>query len=243
MHIAILMANTDESAFSARHPRDGEKFRALLAPLRPDWRFSVFPVKDGEFPEARDRIDGFIITGSPASARSDEDWVLDLMELVREIVRVEIPLFGACFGHQLIARALGGAVGDNPGAFVLGNVETDVIARPSWMVGAPPRFRIAAAHAEQVTTLPNGARVLTVSDGCLIGGFAIGNHVFTTEYHPEMTPDFIAALTEALARKLPPEVIDRARASLNQSADRALFAQWIVGFFEQAASVETPSRT
>lgn len=115
MHIAILMANTDESEFAQRHPKDGKKFARLIGPLRPDWRFTTIAVKDGEFPADLSGYDGFIITGSPASVHDEEPWVHRLMQVIRDIRAADLPLFGACFGHQAIAKALGGRVGKNPG--------------------------------------------------------------------------------------------------------------------------------
>ena len=82
VHIAILVTNTDERACAAYHPRDGETFAALLAPLRPDWRFSVFSAKDGVFPDTLVGIDGIIITGSPASVHDADAWVGRLMALI-----------------------------------------------------------------------------------------------------------------------------------------------------------------
>ena len=67
MDIYILVTNTDRSDFAAKHPRDGEKFTSLLAPLRPDWRFTAFDVTLGAFPDDLDQANGIIITGSPAS--------------------------------------------------------------------------------------------------------------------------------------------------------------------------------
>lgn len=118
MHLAILMANTDESEFAARHRTDGEKFAQLFATLRPDWRFSVFSEKDGEFPASLDGIDGLIITGSPASVHDDGPWVAQLMSLIRRIRAEDRPVFGTCFGYQAIAMALGGTVSSNPGGWV-----------------------------------------------------------------------------------------------------------------------------
>ena len=234
MHIAILMTNTDESDFAQQHPKDGEKFQALLRPLRPDWTFDVYPVKDAVFPETLDGIDGVIITGSPASVRSGEDWVTRLMDLIRLIAAQGIPMFGACFGHQAIAQALGGSISDNPGPFVLGVVETRVTHPAPWMTDAPVRLRVNAAHGEQVTRLPEGAQVLTSSAECPVGGFAIGDHVFTTEYHPEMTHGFITALVGDLDGDVDDKVFADAKASLREPADRDLFARWIVQFFENA---------
>ena len=79
MRVAILMTNTDESAFAQAWPKDGDKFVALIAALRPAWEFSVFAVKDGVFPADLVAFDGFIITGSPASVHDDKPWIAMLL--------------------------------------------------------------------------------------------------------------------------------------------------------------------
>jgi GMP synthase-like glutamine amidotransferase len=226
MHIAILVTNTDESRFAQSHPRDGEKFQALLAPLRPDWRFSVFSVKDDVFPQSLVGIDGVIVTGSPASVHDPDPWVARLMGLIRQIVEDDIPLYGACFGHQAVALALGGTVARNPGGWVLGTVETELQG-----LGTVAMY---AAHLEQVTALPAAAEVIGSTPGCAIAAIRIGRRVMTTQYHPEMTHDFIAALVEELAGKLPDAVIAQARKSLTMQADTARIAAQIIAFFEAA---------
>lgn len=226
MHIAILMTNTDESAFAQAHPKDGDKFQRLVASLRPDWTCSVYAVKDGEFPADLAVFDGYIITGSPASAHDDQPWVARLLRDIRQIADLKIPLFGACFGHQAIAMALGGRVGANPGGWVFGRVETTMADGP---------IKLYAAHREQVTDLPTGARALGGNAECPIGSFAIGDHILTTQYHPEMTAGFIAALVEELSEALPKDVIAKARASLSAPAETNRIAKVIVEFLEQSA--------
>lgn len=232
MHIAVLMANTDESAFARAHPGDGEKFRVLLGQARPEWRVSVFPVKDGVFPANLAGFDGFIITGSPASARDDLPWVARLLAVIREIEALRVPLFGACFGHQAIALALGGEVAENPGGWVFGVTKTAHGGAAGWMGGDTGMVRAYAAHQEQVVVLPPGARVLGGVAACPVGSFALGDHVFTTQYHPEMTHGFVTALAEELAGVLPEAVIKAARASLVEEAEIARMRAWIIGFFE-----------
>ena len=232
MRIGILMANTDESAFADAHPKDGEKWRTLLAPLCPDCHFPVYVVKDGQFPEHVGGHDGFIITGSPASVNDLAPWLDRLVGLIREAVEAGVPLFGACFGHQAIALALGGAVENNPDGWVFGATSTEVTAPAPWMAAGP--IRQNAAHTEQVTRVPDGAEVVMGNADCPLGGFVIGNSVFTTQYHPEISDEFMAALIEEYAEKLPAAVVRSARASLAQPAENGLFARWIMDFFRQA---------
>jgi GMP synthase-like glutamine amidotransferase len=234
MHLAILMANTDTSAFADAHPRDGAKFTALIQSVRPDWTTQVFAVKDGEFPTDLTAFDGVMITGSPASVHDPDPWIADLLALIRQVTAARLPLFGACFGHQAIALALGGQVSPNPCGWVFGRTETHLATPAPWMDPLPDTTALYAAHVEQVTAMPPQARTLTASRECPIGGFAIGSHVYTTQYHPEMSPGFIAALIEHLKDDKPAEVIRRARASLAKPADTQPFAESIARFFEQA---------
>lgn len=227
MQIAVLMTNTDESDFASAHPKDGAKFTAMIQRVRPGWQVTVFSVKDGQFPPQDARFDGWIIGGSPASVHDTDPWVAQLLALIRRLVAEHQPIFGACFGHQAIAMALGGVVGPNPGGWVFGLTETV-------MEGAP--IRLYAAHAEQVTTLPPGARALGGNADCAIGSYAIGQAVLCTQYHPEMTPEFAAALVQEYAAKLPPDVAARAVESVRQTADSAWIADRIARFFERAAA-------
>ncbi len=235
MLIAILMTNTDESEFAQRHPKDGDKFETLLRELRPLWQFEVFSVKDGRFPGDTGRFDGVLITGSPASVRDGEPWIAQLEDLIRELHALKVPMFGACFGHQAIATALGGKVDCNPGGWELGTVETEFID------GRQKRpLNLYAAHKEQVILAPTGAAVTATAAGCPIAGFAIGDHIATTQYHPEMTPEFIAALLDELERELDPKVIAAAKASLETRADRNEITELMVQFFETAGRRVNP---
>jgi GMP synthase-like glutamine amidotransferase len=234
MRIAILMANTDESAFADQHPKDGEKWTALLAGQRPDWEYTVHSVKDGDFPQDIKAYDGFVVTGSPASVHDTDAWVDQLSGLIRTLNAQRKPLFGACFGHQAIAKALGGTVGTNPDGWVFGSTAMEINTSAPWVDAQP--FRLYGAHIEQVTQLPDGATNIMTSQGCPVGGFRMGDHIFTTQNHPEMTPDFITALIDELESEKPAEVIAHARQSLSKPADGATFAEWIVRFFEHAAA-------
>ena len=226
MRIAILVANTDDSAFAKAHPGDGERFRALIGGARPDWQFSEYWVGRGEFPTSLDGIDGVIVTGSPASVHDADPWISRLMAVIRALNARKTPMFGTCFGHQAIAAALGGQVALNPKGWVLGRVETQV-------QGLGP-IALYAAHSEQVTHLPPDATAIATTPGCPIAAFAIGSHVLTTQYHPEMTHDFMAALTDAFAADFPPDVVARSRASLTGSAEGPRLAEAVAAFFEAA---------
>ncbi|MBL9051269.1 MAG: type 1 glutamine amidotransferase [Tabrizicola sp.] len=235
MHIAVLATNTDDSDFAARHPRDVEKFRLLMHGVRPAWRVTAFDLPKGEFPVDLHEFDGFLIGGSPSSVHDEDVWIERLFTIIRTAFAAGKPLAGACFGQQAIGKALGGVVGPNPGPFVLGTAETEVIAPAPWM-DPVSSFRLAAAHGEQVTTLPPGAEVVGQTPGCPAAAYRIGTSVFATQYHPEMTPEFLAALVDEFAPHFPAEVGEAARSSLAFGTEGPRFAEWIARFFEQAKS-------
>lgn len=217
------MTNTDESALAAAHPRDGDMWRAVLAPLCPQGDVPLCSVKDDQFPGHVGDHDRFIITGGPASVNDLAPWLDRLFGLIREAVATDVPLFGACFGHQAVALAFGRRVEENPGGWVFATTMTTVDAPTPW-TGAGT-VRQYAAHVEQVTRLRDGATEVMGNEECPVGGFVIAEHVFTTQYHPEMTHGFMAALIEENAGKMPAEVARRerlARRTGRQRKGRAL---------------------
>ncbi|PSL17890.1 type 1 glutamine amidotransferase [Shimia abyssi] len=233
MHLAILMTNTDESEFAQVRPKDGEKFTRLINEVRPTWSCTTFSVKDGVFPKDIAQFDGVLITGSPASVGEGAEWIARLLELIREIDARKMPMFGACFGHQAIAVALGGAMERNMDGWVHGHVFVEQAPLP-WGDNHP-RVGLYASHIEQVTALPDGATAVASGPGCQIAGYVKGQHIYSTQYHPEMSDAFIADLVEHTADYVGAEVTQVAQASLANTADRAIFAEQIVQFFEWAS--------
>ena len=235
LRMAVLLTNNDTSAFAAHFPNDGQKVVQLLQPLRPDWSFEVLPVKDGVLPSDPQDFDGYVITGSPASVNDDSlPWVGPLLDFIRAVDAARQPLIGLCFGHQAVARALGGQVARNAAGWGLGTAPTHWQAERPWMQPAQSTTTLMAAHNEQVTHMPEGAECLGGSDFCPIGSMQIGQHIWTTQYHPEMPLVFMQALLGYLTDKLDTHTLARAHASLQQAADVPLFGQWMAQFIEHA---------
>lgn len=234
MHIALLMTNTDESAFAQRYAKDSEKFAQLIKSVRPTWRVTSYSVKDGVFPNNISAYDGVMISGSPASVHDPDPWVGQLLELIRATYAMRVPIFGACFGHQAIAMAMGGRVGPNPKGWVFGLTQVDIVHKTGWMQELPGTLKQYGAHIEQVTKLPKNAVVISTNSAIPIAGFHISDTVYTTQNHPEMTREFMAALVMEYAPKLPPEVAATAKSSMVEDADMSVYANSIAQFFEKA---------
>lgn len=233
MKIAILMAQTDVSSFAQQFPDDGEKFITLLQRQRPNWEYSNHMVFQGNFPKDIHQFNGFIITGSLASANDSNPWASRLQETVQAIEHAQIPQFGACYGHQLIAKALGGTVIKNPDGWCFGVANSVVTEPQKWMIPAQPTLPQYAAHSEQVSVLPSGAIAFASAKGTPNAGFTKGRHVATTQYHPEMTAQFFHLLIDELETILPAHAIATAQAEKMHQARGDWMAKWIVQFFEQ----------
>ena len=235
MKIGILNTAKDDSAFAAQFVDDGEKFAALLRPIQPNWDFHTYAVKDDVFPKNAAEMDGYIITGSPVSVHAPFPWIERLKVFVRELDQQKRPLFGACFGHQIIAQALGGTVGKNPTGWVLGVEPSQIISPRSWMTPPTKAFDLFAAHEEQVLHLPTNSEIIFQNPNCPIAGFCIQSHIATTQYHPEMSPAFMAGLIVELTGKLPDAVLNKARGQLQSGTDATSMMRWITSFFMQGA--------
>lgn len=232
MRLAILITNTDFSDFSKARPHDGEKFADLIAEVRPGWNCEWFWTCRNEFPTDIAKFDGVILTGSPASVHEDEPWIARLEALIKQIIDARIPMFGACFGHQLIAKTLGAEIIRNPNGWGHGRLGVERVDRLPWAADLPQHLSLYGSHNEQVAALPKGARLIFRGKGCDIAGFALGDHVLTIQHHPEMTYEFIFDLVQHYADYVGPEVTASAMETLQQPANRAEFAKEIARFFE-----------
>ena len=234
MHLATLVTNTDLSDFARARDLDDVKFAAMIRRVRPEWQVTGFDVHRGLFPDDIAAFDGVMITGSPASVTDTLPWIAPLKAMVADIIARRQPLFGACFGHQLIATVQGAKLVRNPSGWGHGRIPVTAQSDLPWAAGLPVPASLYGSHIEQVDALPAGATLIASSPGCPVAGFRVERHVFTTQHHPEMEPDFIADLVEELVDYVGPEVTEAARASLSDPADSRLFAEQIARFFEAA---------
>ena len=227
MRLATLVTNTDDSPFSRARPLDDAKFASMIHAVRPSWQVDAFWVCRDEFPADLSPYDGVMVTGSPASVHDGAPWMVQLETLLKDLIAQQHPLFGACFGHQAIAKALGSDIVKNPKGWGHGRL-------PVTDVASGETFHLYGSHIEQVAALPAGATRRFESPGTPIAGVSLGTHVLTIQHHPEMSHAFITDLVEELADYVGPEVTAAARASLTEPADGTAFAERVAQFFEAA---------
>ena len=216
MRIGILQCGHVPEAVAAEH---GD-FDAMFARLLDGHGFEhrSWNVVDMEFPGGPGDADGWLVTGSRHGAYEDHPFIPPLEDLIRAVHAARMPLVGVCFGHQIVAQALGGRVEKWPGGWSLG--------RQTYRIEGLGEVALNAWHQDQVTELPPGARVVGETAGCRVAALAYGEHAWTIQPHPEFTPELVADFvrTRRGTADYPDDRMARAEAGTALSTDAARVA-------------------
>jgi GMP synthase-like glutamine amidotransferase len=230
--IGIISTCLGTEEFYHKCQRESELIENRLKSVRPNWHFKSYRAYVREFPKHINSCDGYVFSGSPVSVNAKDGWVADTLDYIRELYAAEKSMIGICFGHQAIAKALGGQVELSPKGWSVGAVKVKFFGQTPWMQPWKEILRLYAVHNEQVVIPPKGSVILGKTDSCPIASFCIGNHVFTTQHHPEMTSEFISSVVDHLTAELDTDIIHRARTSLGYGDDNDRFSEWMANFLE-----------
>lgn len=225
MKIGILQ--TGQSPEPLRDQGDyPDLFVALLAGQ--GFTFQTWHVEAMEFPASVHEADGWLITGSRHGVYEGHPFIAPLEHFIRDAVAAKVPVAGICFGHQVMAQALGGTVEKFQGGWSVGATDYEFEGEP---------ITLNAWHQDQITALPPGATVIASSPFCQYAGLAYGDLGFSVQPHPEFQPAFMAGLIDARGRGVVPDpLLDDARARLEQPLDSRRLADRIATFFKAAAA-------
>lgn len=172
---------------------------------------------DASLPRVADGS-AFVITGSSSSVTERAPWMLRTEEFIRELHAAHVPMFGICFGHQMIGQALGGLVAKNPNGREIGTVDVTMLddADDPILAGLPKTFTANHSHVDSVVTLPPGARRLGFTSLEPNAMYSVGPTTKCVQFHPEFDGDSMRGYVEARAHLIDAEGLDsraiRARA-------------------------------
>jgi len=209
-----------------------DMFAALLNRHAPQDALRTFDVCNGEFPSSLDSCDAYLATGSRFSAYDDVDWIHALKNFVRRIYEAKKPFVGVCFGHQIMAEALGGKVSRAEVGWGAGVRGVEVIGHEPWMRPEQSSCGLQYMHQDQVERLPDDTVVIGRSDHCPVAMFRIGDSMLGIQAHPEFTKAYSEALLLDRIGRIGEKRVKEALASLDQPTDESVVAKWIVRFLE-----------
>ncbi len=230
MEIGLLQCDQIDGQFKHLVGDYPVAFKSLLSGCAPDLIFRTYEVFRGEWPRTPAECDAYLITGARDSVFDDVDWIYQLVTFVQQLYVEKRKVVGVCFGHQMIAHALGGKVERAGKGWGIGVKSSAVYQARDWMQPALDRYRLVYSHQDQVVELPELAEVLGGNAHCPIAIFAVGNQMLGIQGHPEFTREFAAALIDAREDRISPEIIEAARPTLSEPTDESAIAQWIATF-------------
>ena len=197
--------------------------------------YEVVGVNDGEPLPDPAKLDAVLITGSPAGVYDDYAWLDPLRGFIRSAYAANTPMLGICFGHQIMADALGGDVRKSEKGWGLGRHTYAVTARPSFLATELPHLSIACSHQDQVIVPPAEAEVFLASEFTPNAGLAYRNgRALSLQPHPEFLYDYALALVELRRGRAPDAVVDTAMASVTTPSHSRDVAGWLGEFLSRA---------
>ncbi len=229
--IGILEAGAVAPEFHGYLATFSEAFQDFLYSTGEAPELRSYLCYDGEFPEAANECDGWLITGAAASVYDGDAWIAQLEAFVRTAAETR-PVVGICFGHQLIAQAFGGKV-EKASGWGVGVHRHEVRVQADWMRPPMQSLSLLASHQDQVVMPPPGAEVLGGSDFCPIGVMTIGQNVLSIQNHPELARDFASELLRVRREIVGPAIADAALASMATPTDETAAAGWILHFLDR----------
>lgn len=229
MRVGLLLCDHVQPAFQ-------DEFGDLPAMFQAAWpslEWKIFAVCDGIFPHAPTECDAYIASGSRYSVYDDLDWITHLKTFMQAIAQHQIPYLGVCFGHQLLAEALGGKVSKADSGWCVGVHTFDMQVQADWMSPFQPQLNLLMMCQDQVMELPPDSQVLATSPACPVGMFQVGDRMLGVQAHPEFSKAYNRQLMESRVDRMGTSVVQLGIDSLQLPLDAALFCQWSQQFLRQ----------
>lgn len=215
--LGILQAGRSPEELVNRYPDYNQLFVHLLG--EESFNYRTWAVLDNEFPDSLNEADAWLITGSRHGAYEDHDWIAPLETLIRDVYAKGVPMVGICFGHQIIAQALGGRVEKFAGGWSVGRVEYDLDDKV-WGKPSDSATPLMAFHQDQVVKAPEGAVNVGSTKFCEHAALLYDSRVLTIQPHPEFDDAFVGALLEARGAILPADILQQANQTLHEPLQR-----------------------
>ena len=233
MRIGILNTDTLKTEFDTKYGQYPAMFRNVLLQADPNLQIHSYEVQSGDYPTALDECDAYLITGSKVSAFDDIPWVNELKIFVRSLHQHQKKLIGICFGHQLIAEALGGKVERSNGGWHVG-VHGATLKKNTILFGSSHQeFNLIYNHQDQVLKIPRESILLASCKNCPVAMLTIEDHILSFQGHVEFDVAYAKDLLEMRRSILGEDTYLKASDSLKEKTENAKVTDWILKFLQK----------
>ena len=189
MNIGLLLCDDVQTQLQPDHGYYPGMFQALLEQHAPTLQLTTCRALDGQLPENTNDCDGWIISGSRHSVNDPFPWISALEAFVKQLYIDGQKTVGICFGHQLMAKALGGTVVQSDKGWGIGVSRNAMMKHHDWMQPSLNALKVLAIHKEQIEHLPSTATIIAASDFCPYYMVTYSNHFLSIQGHPEFTKE------------------------------------------------------
>lgn len=234
LRITIIETGLVPQKLRERHGSFPDMFERMVRTEDPTATVEIVSLPNGDALPDPHGLEAILITGAAAGVYDGLDWIAPLEEFVRTAYANKTPMVGVCFGHQLVAQALGGTVRQSEKGWGIGRHVYRVL--PDNGVVDGEEVAIACSHQDQVIEPPNDALTILSSDFTPHAGLLYANGAtLTVQPHPEFDLDFAQVCCELRDGKAPEDVVRKARESLTQPLDNAKLGGAITRFLARRA--------
>jgi len=233
MILGILNAFPPEDSIINWKDTPTDAYIRFLELAQPPFEYVGYDVAAGRFPDSVDACDAYLITGSPKGVYDDFEWITDLDNFIRDAFQAGKKLVGICFGHQILAHALGGHSATSEKGWGLGLKEFEIYEKKDWMTSDLAIVSLHFVHQDQVMQLPPNAELLGGNDFCPNLFFTIEDQVLGIQGHPEFTAEIMHQIIDARQDIFGPQLCSSATSSIDGGTpDNQILAEWIINFLK-----------
>lgn len=208
-----------------------------VTPAEQPFEFIVYKAYEGVLPDNLEDCDAYFLTGSRFSVFDNGAlWINPLRDFIVRLNKAKIKTIAVCFGHQLMAEAMGGKVERADCGWQIGVHTATVQVSKDYMQPQAQTLRVAMMCEDQIHELPSSAEIIATMPACEYAWLQYGDHFLSTQSHPEFSQAFARAVINVRQGEFPSKRLENGLRSFSQGdLDGLLIFQWFVRFLTTEA--------
>ena len=233
MRVGVLLCDRVKEELQPKHGDYPNFFEPLILEAMPESEVTFFDVTCMQFPSQRSMCEVYVVSGSKKSCNDPDAWITQLHEFVYECFQHHTPLVGICFGHQVMARALGGEVERSHKGWGVG-VHSYYLTKQRHLFDNQSEVRLICSHQDQVTKVGKGGEVIGGSEFCPNAIVTYKECHIGIQAHPELSKDYARDSLAKRKHLVGDATYFQALHGLEQQVDSVMVAQGLLKYHTHA---------